>query len=313
MARQRRDVREAQPLASRPHHRRLPRLDRGGRARGDRRGPRRLPLVVAASRGAARRLLHEGGGGDRGTRGADRPGHDRRDGEAAPRGAPRIAAGGADPPLLGRRGMAAGRRAVRAVGRRPAAFHAPAPARRRRPHHAVELPDRDPRVEARAGTHLREHARPQARVRGAAHGSPRRRVLRRGGAAARRPQRAHRSGLEGRRRDRLERRRPRDLLHGLRAGRPLRARRGDRTRLPRAARARRAQPATRHRRRRARPGGRGRLRRRLLVGGAEVHRDAAHPGTGLGLRLVPRRSSSPASPPGRWATPRTRKSRSARS
>ena len=35
-------------------------------------------------------------------------------------------------------------------------------ARRRRPDHAVELPDRDPRVEARARAHLREHGRPRS-------------------------------------------------------------------------------------------------------------------------------------------------------
>ena len=60
------------------------------------------------------------------------------------------------------------------------------------------------------------------------------------------------------------------------ADRPRRARRGDAHRQARAARARRAQPADRDRRRRSRPRRRGRVRRRVLVGRAEVHRDAPH-------------------------------------
>ena len=234
-------------MAPGARHRRLPRLERRRRAGGDRRRTRSLPRVVATPRRAARRVLHEGGGRPRGARGADRAGHDRRDGQAAPRGTPRVPARGADPPLLRRRGVAPLRRAVRAVGGRPAALHAPAAARRRRSHHAVELPDRDPGLEARTRADLRQHDRPEARVRGAADGPARRGVLRRGRAAGGSPQRAHRRGLEGRRRDRLQRGRPRDLVHGLRPRRPLRPRRGDRPRLPRAARARRTQPAARDR------------------------------------------------------------------
>ena len=75
----------------------------------------------------------------------------------------------------------------------PAALHGAPAARRRRPHHAVELPDRDPGVEARTRPHPRQHGRPQARLRGTAHRSPRRRVLRRGRPPGRRPQRADRA------------------------------------------------------------------------------------------------------------------------
>ena len=182
-------------------------------------------------------------------------------------------------------------RAVRAVGRRPAPLHAAPSTRCRRPDHAVELPDRDPGVEARAGADLREHARAQARVRGSAHRASRGRVLRRGGAARRRAERAYRSGLEGRRRDRLQPRRARDLVHGLGAGRPLRARRGDCARLPRPARARRAQPADRDGVGGARSGRRGRVRGRLLVGRAEVHGDAAHPRRRVRLRRVSREAA----------------------
>ena len=67
----------------------------------------------------------------------------------------------------------------------------------------------------------------------------------------------------------------RDLVHRLGARRPHRPQRGDPPRLPRAARARRPQPADRDGGLRARPRRRGRLRRRVLVGRAEVHGDAA--------------------------------------
>ena len=144
---------------------------------------RGIPRLGRTSGPGAGRVLLQGRRRDRGARRADRAGHDRRDGEAAARGADGVRAGRGDPPLLGRRGLPARRRGVRAVGREPDALHAPAPARRRRPDHAVELPGRDPRVEARTGAHLREHGRAQARLRGAAHGPPHRGVLRRGRAA----------------------------------------------------------------------------------------------------------------------------------
>ena len=65
------------------------------------------------------------------------------------------------------------------------------------------------------------------------------------------------------------------------------ARRGDDARQARAARARRPQPADRDGRRRPRPRRRGGVRRRVLVGRPEVHRDAAHLRAGRGLRRVP--------------------------
>ena len=111
--------------------------------------------------------------------------------------------------------------------------------------HALELPGRDPGLEARPGADLRQHARPQARLRGAAHRAPHRGVLRRGGAAGRRAERAHGRRLQGGRGDRLE---PRASTRSRSPGRyrsDARARRGDRARLPRPARARRPQPAHR--------------------------------------------------------------------
>ena len=122
----RRDLREAQPVAAVGRHRRLPGLDRRGRARRDRGRAGGLPGVVRPPGRAARGVLHEGRGRDRGARRAGRAGHDRRDGQAAARGAPGGAARGRDPPLRGGRGMAADRRDVRAVGRRPAPVHASA-------------------------------------------------------------------------------------------------------------------------------------------------------------------------------------------
>ena len=130
------------------------------------------------------------------------------------------------------------------------------------------------------GADLRQHRRAQARLRGAAHRPPHRRVLRRGGPAGGRAQRAHRRGLEGRRRARREPRRPRDLVHRLGGGRPCGARRGDGAQLPRPARARRPQPVHRDGRRRARPRRRGRVRGRVLVGRPEVHGDAPDPRAG---------------------------------
>ena len=112
----------------------------------------------------------------------------------------------------------------------PAALHAAPAARRRRPHHAVELPDRDPRLEARTCAHLREHRRPQARLRGAADGPARRGGVRRGRPSAGSPERAHRLGIEGRRRARPEPGRAGDLVHRLGRGRAGRCA----TRRPRA-------------------------------------------------------------------------------
>ena len=234
--------------------------------------------------------LRQGGGRDRGPRGADRPGHDGRDGQAAPRGAPRGAARRDDPPLRRRRGVAADSASCtsRSVPNQRLYTAAPA-ARRGRPDHAVELPDRDPRLEARACAGLRQHGRPEARLRGAAHRPARRRVLRRGGTAGRRAQRADGRRLEGRAPSSSATRGVRAIsFTGSVPVGPRRARRGDRARLPRPARARRPQPAHRHGRRRARPGGRGGVRRRVLVGGAEVHGDPPHPRPGRRLRRVPR-------------------------
>ena len=148
----------------------------------------------------------------------------------------------------------------------------------------MELPDRDPGLEARAGAHLRQHGRPEARLRGAAHRPARRRVLRRGGAAAGVLNVLTGAGSKvGAELVRNPDVRAISFTGSVPVGQ-RRARRGDGPRLPRAARARRSQPARRHGRRRARPGRRGRLRRRVLVGGPEVHRDASDPRPGRRLR-----------------------------
>ena len=81
--------------------------------------------------------------------------------------------------------------------------------------------------------------------------------------------------------------------------------------MPRPARARRAQPAHRDGGRGARPGRRGDLRRRLLVGGPEVHGDAADPRPGGRLRVVSRRAPRRGSRPAASATRRIPRRRSA--
>ena len=58
--------------------------------------------------------------------------------------------------------------------RESAPLHPAQAARCGRSDHAVELPDRDPRVEAGTGAHLRQHGRAEARLRGAADGPARR-------------------------------------------------------------------------------------------------------------------------------------------
>ena len=217
--------------------------------------------------------------------------HEHRDGQAAARGARRGRTRRADPALRRERGLPLGRRALRAGGHGRAGVDAAQARRRHRADHAVELPDRDSDLEARARADLRQHRRPQARVRGAAHRPAHRRGVRGGGAAAGRAQRPHRPRLDRRRRARAGHARARDLLHRLRRDRPLRARRRDAARQARPARARRAQPAARARGRRHRPRGRGDVRRRVLVGGPEVHGDATHLRPGRGLRHVQDRAA----------------------
>ncbi len=133
------------------------------------------------------------------------------------------------------------------------------------------------------------------------------------GLPAGRAQRPHGSGLEGRRRDRLEPGRPGDLVHRLGAGRPLRPRRGDGARLPRPARARRPQPADRDG---ATPSSTGPSRRPTPARSGRPARSA--PRRGASSSRTPSttrsaRSSSRASRPARSATRPTPRSRSARS
>ena len=184
------------------------------------------------------------------------------------------------------------------------------PARRRRADHALELPDRDSRLEARPGAHPRQHGRAQARLRGAAHGPPRRRGIRRGGTAGGSPQRPHGRRLEGRRRARPAPGRARDLVHRLRAGRPLGARRGDGAQLPRAARARRPESARRDGRRRARPGRRGRPTPAPSGRRGRSARLRAASSSRTPSTTTSASDCSPASPPARSATRPIRTSRS---
>ena len=168
--RRRRHVREAQPGATGRGRRRVPELRRArtstspSQAADDaRRG------WAGAPDRQARRRADRGRRADRRARRGDRAGHDARDGQAAARGAHGGGARGADPALLGRRGVPPGRRALRAGGHRRAGLHRAPSGRRRRADHAVELPRRDPGLEARARADLRQHDRAQARAGLAAH------------------------------------------------------------------------------------------------------------------------------------------------
>ena len=165
--------------------------------------------------------------------------------------------------------------------------HTPPPGRRRRPDHALELPGRDPPLEAGAGAGLRQHRRAQARApRRSAPGSAWPSSSR--GRASRR-QWSTSSRAPDPRPVRQLVRNPGvvALVHRLRpVGRAVaRARRRARQ-LPRPARARRPQPAARAGRRRARPRGRGGVRRCVLVGRAEMHGDPAHLRAGRGVRRL---------------------------
>ena len=143
--------------------------------------------------------------------------------------------------------------------------------RRRRRDHAVELPDRDPVVEDRAGARLRQHGRLQA---GDGHAAARpaiRRAARRGRRAGGRRQRRARRRARRRRPARPPPGRPGDHAHRL-----ARDRGGgdaERGRLPQARppRARRQERDHRPRRRGSRP----RRRRDHLVGVRHV-RPALH-------------------------------------
>ncbi len=81
-------------------------------------------------------------------------------------------------------------------------LHAARAARRRRRDRAVELPAAAGGLEGRAGARVRQHRHPEAGEPDAADRARARRDRRRGRAAARRAERDHRAGLEGRPGDR---------------------------------------------------------------------------------------------------------------
>ena len=237
------DLRETEPVASLRGDRGLRRLD-GRRCEGGRRRcPGCIPRLGCSPRPGACRVLLQGRRRDRSQGRADRPGHDRRNGKAVARGAHGSRPGRCDSPLLGRRGVPAGGRGVRAVGRQSVAVHATTPARRRRPDHTLELSGRDSRLEARSRVDLRQHGRDEGRLRSTTNRSPHRRMLRGGGPPGRGAEHRHRRRLEGRGGTRLQPGSAGDLVHGIGRGRPRRSKRGNRPQLSRAARARRPQPA----------------------------------------------------------------------
>ena len=165
--------------------------------------------------------------------------------------------------------------------------------RRRRRDHAVELPDRDPGLEARAGARRGQHRRAQARRGHALAGRALHRAARRSGAPGRRRQPRPRLRRGGRRAARPPPRRPDHHVHRLARDRHRRhqGRRGRAQARP--PRARRQERDHRHGRRRPRA----RRRRDSLVGvrhvGPALHRGEPGDRARGGLRRAaeaPRRS-----------------------
>ncbi len=170
------------------------------------------------------------------------------------------------------------------------------PGRRRRRHHALELPGRHLRLEARAGAGGRLHAGRQAAARDAARNRPHRAMLRGRGPSRRRAQRpaGDRSGSRRGARgapegphgdgDRFDRRRPVDHARG-----------GGHDEAP-VVGAWRPVPVHRVGRRRRRGGGVGRRTQVLLQHGADLHRREPDPCSGRSARNVCRSSRG-----GDWA------------
>ena len=160
----RRDVREPQPGRHARRRRALPAGDQGRRRDGDQGGRDGLPDVAPDAGPEARRDPVRLRRADGPAQGAPRAGDDPRDGQGPRRGPRRrpgrhrhrLPDGRRGPPDVRRHGPV---RAARQVGDE----HPPA-ARRRRDHHALELPDGDPVLEDDAGARDREHGRLQARV-----------------------------------------------------------------------------------------------------------------------------------------------------
>ena len=187
------------------------------------------------------------------------------------------------------------------------------PRRRRRPDHAVELPRRDPGLEARAGARLRQHGRAQARPGRAAHRPAHRRARSTTPGSPRVLNVVIGRGSDGRHPARRATPACARSPSRLRAGRRGHPRAGRAPRQARPARARRPQPADRDGRRRPRPRRRGRLRRRVLVGRQKCTATRRIYVQDAGLRRVPRDASSRASSAARSATrpiPRPRSGRS---
>ena len=248
--------------------------DREGRLRGlaarpgaeARRDPLPLRADARAREGGAHRPddARDGEGQGRGRR--RRPGSDRHD----------VLHGRRRPPPVGPDDAVRAPEQVQHVRARAG--------RRRRRDHAVELPDRDPVVEARARARLRQHRRAEA---GGGHAAPRaalRRAARRGGLPDGVVNIVHGYGETAGEALVRHPRRARDHLHRLARDR----RRGDegRGRPPQARppRARRQERDHRARRRRPRPRGRG----HRLVGVRHVrpalHRRVARDRARGGLR-----------------------------
>ena len=268
--RRRRDARR-QPLQHQRHRRRIFLCERRSDRSGGRGGESRVPRLVAHdAAGAARHPLARFPGNSRPPRGAwpiagargrqDAAGSDRRS-----------RARGADIRLLRRRDAAhSGREdGQRAPGGRYR-DHARS-RRRRRNHRAVEFPDRDSRLEDRAGARLRQHRRLQARRPRAGMRACARRDHRARGSAEGRLQSRHGPRLGGRPGDARPSQRRRDHLHRLGRDRPTRRRGVHEEDAEVPARNGRQESARRPRRRGSQDRRRMRGQRRLFLHGSALH------------------------------------------
>ena len=217
---------------------------------------------------------------------------DPRDGQGQGRGGRRRPGSDRHELLHGRRGPAPVRPDDAVGAPRQVHDERPHAGRRRRRDHAVELPDRDPRVEALPGARLRQHRRAEAgRGHAAARAAVRRPAARGRPARGRRADRA-RLRRGGGRRARPPPRRAGDHVHRLARDRRARHEERGRRAQARPSRARRQERDHRHGRRRRRPRG----RRHRLVGvrhrRAALHRGVARDRAARRSTRSCRRSSS---------------------
>ncbi|MEY9319993.1 hypothetical protein ABIF29_006792 [Bradyrhizobium elkanii] len=209
-----------QPVQHQGCGRRIRQGRQGADRKGDRRGEGRIPGLGALDAAGALRRADQDFRRNPRPQGRARPPARPRGGQDAPRGYRRGGARRADLCVLRRRSAAADGREGRIGAPRPRRRDHPRAGRRRRYDHAVELPDRDPGLEDRAGALLRQRRRVQAGGAGAGLGARAVRDHRAFRHSLRRVQPRGRLGVGGRPDPARSSRRRRDLVHRLGSDRP---------------------------------------------------------------------------------------------